>query len=219
MNNNELLKYLPNKDVVFAGLHGSRAYGLDNKDSDYDLKFVWKLPLQNYLSVEDIKDTGYSKQLDNTDVTGWELRHFLRLVQKSNMTTLEVLQTSNLLDNDAFDELLNHVSLCFNVRGLALQYYKAGKAYYYKYKETENIKYLNNSYRCCTNFLYILHNNSLPSLNHMGNYNNLPSFITNSKVSKLTDYLNYFDVNEYPYNIYHINASVLNNCFRKILFT
>ena len=128
MDNEQLLSYLPSKDVVFAGLHGSRAYGLDNNDSDYDLKFVWKLPLQNYLSVKDIKNTGYSKQLDNTDVTGWELRHFLRLVQKSNMTALEVLQCNNMLDNNNFGELLNHVSLCFNIKGLALQYYKAGKS-------------------------------------------------------------------------------------------
>ncbi len=86
----QLLEYLPNKNVVFAVLHGSRAYGLSTKDSDYDVKFVWIEDYETYTGISEVKNTGYSEQKDNVDVSGWELKHFLNLVRKNNMTTVEL---------------------------------------------------------------------------------------------------------------------------------
>jgi predicted nucleotidyltransferase len=79
--------------ILFACESGSRGWGFESQDSDYDVRFIYVHPLDWYLSVEqhrDVIEIPISKLLD---VNGWELRKSLRLLKKSNPALLEWLSS------------------------------------------------------------------------------------------------------------------------------
>lgn len=68
---------------------GSRAWGFASPDSDYDVRFIYVRPLQEYLRLEKTRDV-IEWQLDETlDINGWDLQKALRLLYKSNPTLFE----------------------------------------------------------------------------------------------------------------------------------
>ncbi len=69
-------------------LCGSRAYGLEDSDSDWDYHIVFATPTRELLSVTpNTKATLWSE--GETDTTGWEVGHFLKLALNCNPTVLE----------------------------------------------------------------------------------------------------------------------------------
>lgn len=77
-------------NIVLEGIVGSRAYGLDHKDSDTDLKGVYVLPTRDVLSM------GFDKQSttlvhNNPDTTYYEVQRFVELAAGGNPTLLETL--------------------------------------------------------------------------------------------------------------------------------
>jgi len=83
--------------IWFAVESGSRAWGFESTDSDYDVRFIYRAPLKDYLTVFPRRDV-----IENADVgspdplldfSGWDLRKFLGLVIKSNPVCFEWLQS------------------------------------------------------------------------------------------------------------------------------
>lgn len=68
---------------------GSRAWGFASPDSDYDIRFVYVRPMEDYLKLEPMRDV-IEWQLDDVwDINGWDLQKLLRLLHKSNPTIFE----------------------------------------------------------------------------------------------------------------------------------
>lgn len=68
---------------------GSRAWGFASPDSDYDVRFIYVRPKNEYLRLEKTRDT-IEWQLDDTlDINGWDIQKALRLLHKSNPTVFE----------------------------------------------------------------------------------------------------------------------------------
>lgn len=79
--------------VVYACESGSRAWGFESQDSDYDVRFLYLHPTSWYLSIGDRPDV-IEKPVDgDLDVSGWDLRKALNLFRKSNPPLLEWLQS------------------------------------------------------------------------------------------------------------------------------
>jgi predicted nucleotidyltransferase len=78
--------------VIFRCVVGSRAYGLEGPDSDYDRRGVYLPPADLHWSLY-----GMPEQIDATpagaDETYWEIQKFLTLALKSNPNVLECLYT------------------------------------------------------------------------------------------------------------------------------
>lgn len=83
--------------IWFAVESGSRAWGFESTDSDYDVRFVYLSALKDYLTVFPRRDV-----IENADVvppdrlldfSGWDLRKFLGLVSKSNPVCFEWMQS------------------------------------------------------------------------------------------------------------------------------
>jgi len=74
--------------VIYRCVVGSRAYGLDREDSDFDRRGVYLPPAHMQWSLY-----GVPEQLENaeTDECYWELQKFLTLALKANPNVLEVL--------------------------------------------------------------------------------------------------------------------------------
>ena len=76
--------------VIYRCVIGSRAYGLDDAESDTDRRGVYLPPAERHWSLY-----GVPEQLENpeTEETYWELQKFLTLALKANPNVLECLYT------------------------------------------------------------------------------------------------------------------------------
>jgi Predicted nucleotidyltransferase len=84
--------------LLYACLAGSRARGIDNDDSDYDIFFVYHHPKDTYLQVslpsdrEPPASTIECKLEDeNIELKGWDIYKVLQLLCKSNPSLMEYL--------------------------------------------------------------------------------------------------------------------------------
>lgn len=79
--------------VLFACESGSRAWGFASTDSDYDVRFIYAQPYNNYLSIRERKGTIELPVNQELDVNGWDIRKALQLFLKSNAPLYEWLQS------------------------------------------------------------------------------------------------------------------------------
>ena len=91
--------------VILESVVGSRAYGLETKDSDTDTKGAFLPPAAAHWSLggvpEQIED-------ESRQATFWELAKFLKLALRANPTALEVLYSPVVLRTSAVgDELID----------------------------------------------------------------------------------------------------------------
>ncbi|WP_345842527.1 nucleotidyltransferase domain-containing protein [Shewanella algae] len=67
--------------VLYAIESGSRAWGFESPNSDYDVRFIYVHPKDWYLAVdlEDKRDVIEYPIVDEIDINGWDLRKALKL--------------------------------------------------------------------------------------------------------------------------------------------
>lgn len=88
-----------NRDnIILSVLTGSKAYGLDNEDSDIDKVGVYVEPTENLLRVNNLNPYAYREE-GYLDTTYWELGHFLKLAIQCNPSVLEVFNAPVLQAN------------------------------------------------------------------------------------------------------------------------
>ncbi|QNK76937.1 nucleotidyltransferase domain-containing protein [Winogradskyella sp. PAMC22761] len=77
-----------NIEILFAIESGSRAWGFESLDSDYDIRFVYKHKKEWYLNLWEQKNTIEFMTEDDLDGSGWEFKKALKLLSKSNASFL-----------------------------------------------------------------------------------------------------------------------------------
>ena len=135
---------------LFIVENGSRAWGLDSKDSDYDIRIVYAYESDDYLSLSEPKDT-FQLNVDKDfnavtgddviyDIVGFDIKKFLKLLIKSNPTVLEwctspiVYFDSGFLKNKQLRMLVDNP----NKRALYYHYSSLCRNNYMKYIRREN---------------------------------------------------------------------------------
>ena len=85
----EAIEKIENVRIIHCVESGSRAWGFDSPDSDYDVRFVYVRPRDFYLRLDKTRDV-IEWQLDDTlDINGWDVAKTLGLLHKSNPTVFE----------------------------------------------------------------------------------------------------------------------------------
>lgn len=79
--------------ILLAVESGSRAWGFPSPDSDYDARFIYVRPFDEYVSIAEPRDVIEQPIEGLYDVNGWDLRKALRLLIKPNPVLLEWLQS------------------------------------------------------------------------------------------------------------------------------
>ena len=79
--------------VVYACESGSRAWGFESDDSDYDVRFIYLRRTDWYLTIQNKRDVIEKPIADEFDVSGWDVPKALQLLRKSNPPLLEWLQS------------------------------------------------------------------------------------------------------------------------------
>ena len=75
-------------EPMYVFFTGSRAYGYNKADSDYDVLFVFKRPVADYFRVHPLSD---EIKVADKDVKGWDLRKFCSILCKSGWNAYEAL--------------------------------------------------------------------------------------------------------------------------------
>ncbi|WP_026887372.1 nucleotidyltransferase domain-containing protein [Clostridium beijerinckii] len=82
-----------NVKILYAIESGSRGWGFESKDSDFDVRFIYIHPVEWYLSVFEGPDIIEIPVDEVLDVNGWDLRKALKLMYRSNASLLEWLSS------------------------------------------------------------------------------------------------------------------------------
>ena len=78
-----------NVKILLAVESGSRAWGFASPDSDYDVRFIYVRPKEDYLRLEKVRDVIELPINEVLDINGWDLQKALRLLHRSNPTLFE----------------------------------------------------------------------------------------------------------------------------------
>lgn len=91
--------------ILLAVESGSRAWGFASPDSDYDVRFIYVRPKNDYLRLEPLRDVIELPLNEVLDVNGWDLQKTLRLLYKSNPTLFEWFSSPIVYMETAFAEM------------------------------------------------------------------------------------------------------------------
>ena len=102
-----------NIKILYDVESGSRGWGFANESSDYDVRFIYVKPLNDYLSITpkrdviDINDLGVREYEYDLDFQGWDITKALNLHRKSNPNLREHIIHSMVYRGDShiFDDL------------------------------------------------------------------------------------------------------------------
>jgi len=114
--------------VLYACESGSRAWGFESDDSDYDVRFIYLRRTDWYLTIQNKRDVIEKPIADELDISGWDVPKALQLLRKSNPPLLEWLQspavyarTSTFVDRlrDLMGEYYSPVSCMYHYLHMA----------------------------------------------------------------------------------------------------
>lgn len=133
--------------ILYACESGSRAWGFESKDSDYDIRFIYVRPVKDYIAVEQPPDVVEIPGDEVWDMNGWDLTKALKLLVKGNSNLLEWLHSPiPYIENPEFcSEMLDLVDRSVSAKKLYFSYQGMARNNYREYLHREIVwikKYL-----------------------------------------------------------------------------
>ena len=165
-------------EVLFCVESGSRAWGMESKDSDYDVRFVFYRKPEEYTLINpkgDVITASFNDKFERCDaegclidVQGFDLIKFSKMLSNSNPTVIEWLNSDIVYFGERPKKYIDFSKNLFNFMSLYYHYKSMGKQNYLKYIKPQNLatpkKYL---YTCrgiiCS--LYVKEYLELPPIN------------------------------------------------------
>jgi predicted nucleotidyltransferase len=91
-----------NVKILYAVESGSRAWGFESTDSDYDVRFIYVHDKNWYLNILPKRDVIEYPIIDEYDYSGWDLRKTMFLINKSNPVFFEWLKSPIVYYKDEY---------------------------------------------------------------------------------------------------------------------
>ena len=131
-----------NISILYSVESGSRAWGFESLDSDYDIRFIYAHNTKWYLNILPKRDvTEYP--IDNLfDYSGWDLRKTMFLMNKSNPVLMEWLKSPIIYYKDDYSyNILEQLSReYFSPISSIYHYLHMASGNYRQYLLGENVK-------------------------------------------------------------------------------
>ena len=154
-----------NVKVIYAVESGSRAWGVESPDSDYDVRFIYVRNREDYLRLEEHRDV-IEWQLDDVlDINGWDLKKTLIQFHKGNATLFEWANSPIVYKiTDEWKEIYNIGKKYFSKKSALYHYYGTANSTYMQYLQNDEVKYKKYVYalRPLLACKYIEDNHSIP---------------------------------------------------------
>lgn len=140
----DLLRREKGLRVLFAAESGSRAWGFESPDSDYDVRLIYAFPKDRYTEVATIQEDINLPVDDNLiDLSAWELLKAARLVvNKSNASPFEWIQSPIIYEEEpgfrnAFSQAIKPY---FRPHAMTHHYLGLAKGTYFAFLQGDEIK-------------------------------------------------------------------------------
>lgn len=128
--------------VLYAVESGSRAWGVESPDSDYDVRFVYVRRREDYLKLEEQKDV-IEWQLDEVlDINGWDLKKTLVQFHKGNATLFEWADSPIVYKTtEEWEAVYESAKPYFSVKAALYHYYGTANSTFKQYLQEDEVKY------------------------------------------------------------------------------
>lgn len=128
--------------ILYAAESGSRGWGFESKDSDYDIRFVYVHFLDWYLTIENQRDVIEYPVSKLLDISGWDIKKALKLFKSSNPPLYEWLNSPIVyLERDNFAQKLRRLMPKFYSPMSCLHHYLSmAKGNYKSYLGDQKVK-------------------------------------------------------------------------------
>ena len=138
-----------NVKILLAVESGSRAWGFASPDSDYDVRFIYVRPKEDYLRLEKTRDVIELPIEGELDINGWDLDKTLRLLRASNPTLFEWFSSPIVYRETAFAQ---------EFRGIMQRYFssKRGLSHYLSMASSNYREYLKGDTVKAKKYFYVL---------------------------------------------------------------
>ena len=155
--------------ILWAIESGSRSWGFESPDSDYDVRFIYVNKPEWYLSILEKRDVIELPINEVLDISGWDLRKAMRLFVKSNPSLMEWLVSPFVYTSyESFrDELLATAEECFSKRACSYHYLRVAENTYKRYVgPNEKVKLKKYFYvlRPLLNILWLYQKQTIPPM-------------------------------------------------------
>ena len=130
-----------NVRILLAVESGSRAWGFASPDSDYDVRFIYVRPREDYLRLEKTRDVIELPIEGELDINGWDLNKTLRLLRASNPTLFEWFSSPIVYRETAFaDEFRSVMKKYYSSRRGLNHYLSMASDNYREYLKGDTVK-------------------------------------------------------------------------------
>lgn len=128
--------------ILLAVESGSRAWGFESPDSDYDVRFIYIRKQSDYLKLEGIRDVIELPIDDTLDINGWDLTKTLRLLYKSNPTLFEWFSSPIIYrkNDEFFSKFEPLLSEYFSTKNGLYHYLSMAKSNYREFLQGDIVK-------------------------------------------------------------------------------
>ena len=128
--------------ILYAVESGSRAWGFASPDSDYDVRFIYVRPMEDYLRIDELRDVIEWQMDDVFDINGWDLKKTLKQFAKGNATLFEWSNSPVIYKTtDTWQEIYQTAKDFFSEKTAIGHYYGTANKTYLEYLTAECVRY------------------------------------------------------------------------------
>lgn len=128
--------------ILHAVESGSRAWGFASPDSDYDVRFIYVRPMEDYLRLDEPRDV-IEWQLDEVlDINGWDIKKALKQFARGNATLFEWSNSPVVYKTTKEWAQIREISRAyFSEKSAVYHYYGTANNTYHDYLCGERVSY------------------------------------------------------------------------------
>lgn len=131
-----------NVRILLAVESGSRAWGFASPDSDYDVRFIYVRPAEEYLRLNEPKDIIEWQLDDLLDINGWDLKKALIQFRRGNATLFEWSNSPVVYKRtEEWDRIYDAARIYFSAKSGVYHYYSTAKNTFLTHLQEEKVKY------------------------------------------------------------------------------
>lgn len=129
--------------ILYACESGSRAWGFESPDSDWDIRFIYKHNYDWYFDIQQNKKDCIDTTEGLLDFSGWELRKTLGLFNKGNPHLLEYLRSpyTYIEADKCINQLRGLLTYFFNAKRTTYHYVHMARGNYNRYLQDDIISH------------------------------------------------------------------------------
>ncbi|MGB3478559.1 MAG: nucleotidyltransferase domain-containing protein [bacterium] len=128
--------------ILYAVESGSRAWGFESKDSDFDIRAIYTHKKNWYLSIWKERDVIELMTDKRLDIIGWDLKKALKLLYNSNPPLLEWIKSPIIyLENKYFKGILEELEkIYFRPKSCLYHYLNMARSNYSNYLKKDIVR-------------------------------------------------------------------------------